>query len=294
MLFHGGISEIEKDGVDSGENMNYRKMHQNIFMTMLVCLIMLSSLPLNMAFAEESGSGSLQDPYIVKIAFNGESELSAGTQGDVSGSITYAWGYYDKTQHTSADGVIPISGATGSEYTVTNYTNENIMYFCWVYVNATLRGTVYYEFKIKAPANPTTDPDDNMDPPQGISAPVPTGAGQPVNGSFSSQDDQPVNITKIPAAVKVKPAKRGKVSVSWKKLKKTKKMKALLGKIKSVQIQYSTDPDFRQDVHSKTIRKNKTKVDLKLQKNTVYYIRVRYAGSTGVSNWSAKRRVMAR
>lgn len=102
--------------------------------------------------------------------------------------------------------------------------------------------------------------------------------------------EEPITISKTPASVKAK-AKKNKVTVTWKKIKKTKKTKALLAQIKSVQVQYSTDPTFTQNTVTKTVGKNKTKVVLKLQKKTQYYIRVRYVGSDGVSRWSKAKRV---
>ena len=77
------------------------------------------------------------------------------------------------------------------------------------------------------------------------------------------------------------------MTVTWKKIKKSKKTKALLGQIKSIQVQYSTDPNFTTDVNTKTVGKKKTKAVLKLQRKTQYYVRVRYVGSDGVSNWGA-------
>ena len=103
----------------------------------------------------------------------------------------------------------------------------------------------------------------------------------------------PVTIAKVPASAKAKAGKKGKVTVSWKKIKKTKKTKTLLKQIKGIEVQYSTDPTFATNVQTKNLGKKKTKVTLKgLQKKTVYYIRVRYIdGAGGVSNWSTTKKV---
>ena len=101
---------------------------------------------------------------------------------------------------------------------------------------------------------------------------------------------EPITINKVPSSVKAK-AKKNKVTVSWKKIKKNKSGKKLLKQIKSIQVQYSTDPKFKQNVKTKMVGKKKTKVKLKLQKKTTYYIRVRYKGSNGFSKWSKVRRV---
>lgn len=101
-----------------------------------------------------------------------------------------------------------------------------------------------------------------------------------------------INIAKVPSSVKAK-AKKNKVTVTWKKIKKTKKTKTLLNQIKGIEVQYSTDPTFATNVQTKNLGKKKTKVILKgLQKKTVYYIRLRYTdGAGGVSNWSATKKV---
>ena len=299
--------------------MSYRKMRRNIIVTIMACLVLLVGLSWKSCFAQD----------VIPMRGVGEEEISgkkaiplnAIAIPSVSGSVTFSWKSYRKAATQPAtysylqnntvssletksvservtesihmdNGTVEQKEVAKNSYTVpvSLLNDPTIGFYCEMSDTNGLLGVVYWEFTI---AEQVTEPQDNPDLSQGYGSPVPS-TGQPVNGSFSPQDDQPVNITKVPAAVKVKPAKRGKISVSWKKLKKTKKTKALLGKIKSVQIQYSTDPGFQQDVHSKTIRKNKTKADLKLQKNTIYFVRVRYVGSTGVSNWSATRRVRAR
>ena len=102
--------------------------------------------------------------------------------------------------------------------------------------------------------------------------------------------EEPITISKAPSSVKAK-AKKNSSTVSWKKIKKNKAGKKLLKQIKSIQVQYSTDPKFEQDPVTKNVGKKKTKVKLKLQKKTTYYIRVRYVGKDGVSRWSKVKRV---
>lgn len=97
-----------------------------------------------------------------------------------------------------------------------------------------------------------------------------------------------VTVSATPSVKKPKVASKGKVTVSWKKIKTNKKGKALLKTIKNIEVQYSTDPTFATNVVSKTVGKKKTKITLKLQKKTQYYFRVRYIGNDGgVSKWSA-------
>ena len=52
-----------------------------------------------------------------------------------------------------------------------------------------------------------------------------------------------------------------------------------------IQVQYSTDKKFNQNVTNKKTGKNKTKVTFKPKKKTTYYVRVRYYGNDGVSKW---------
>lgn len=112
----------------------------------------------------------------------------------------------------------------------------------------------------------------------------------PTTATQTTQVEQPITIAKTPASVKAK-AKKNKVTVSWKKIKKNKKTKALRAQIKAIEVQYATDVNFTQNVGSKTVKKGKTKAVLKLQRKTVYYVRVRYLGADGVSNWSKTKRV---
>lgn len=101
---------------------------------------------------------------------------------------------------------------------------------------------------------------------------------------------QPV-IQKKPSSVKVKAKKKGKVTVSWSKIKNTKKNKKLLNQIKSIEVQYSTDPTFIENRVVKKVGKKKTSVSLKLKSQTRYYFRVRYVGKGGTSYWSAMKSV---
>ena len=99
-----------------------------------------------------------------------------------------------------------------------------------------------------------------------------------------------ITIPKKPAKVKTK-ARKNKVVVSWKRIKKNKKTKALRAMIKNIEVQYSTDPSFPKEATvTRIIKKNKSKPVLRgLQRKTLYYVRVRYVGADGVSNWKTKR-----
>ena len=81
------------------------------------------------------------------------------------------------------------------------------------------------------------------------------------------------------------------VTVSWKKIKKTRG--GMLKQVASIEIEYSTDPNFTKDTTATTtVGKKKTKVVLNLQRKTTYFVRVKYrAKNGGVSNWSSTKRV---
>lgn len=90
-----------------------------------------------------------------------------------------------------------------------------------------------------------------------------------------------------PPSVKAK-AKKNKVIVSWKKITD----KNLLKEIRSIEVQYSTDKKFKKNLKTKkNISKSKTKITLKLKKKKTYYIRVRYKGAEGYSEWSKVKKV---
>lgn len=98
-----------------------------------------------------------------------------------------------------------------------------------------------------------------------------------------------ITINYTPRKLKAK-AKKKKITVSWKKIKKTKKTKTLLKQIHGIEVQYSTDPGFPVESSVKVpLGKKKTKLVLKgLQPKTQYFVRVRYTdGAGGYSNWSA-------
>ena len=95
---------------------------------------------------------------------------------------------------------------------------------------------------------------------------------------------------KAPASVKTE-VRKNKVTVSWKKIRNTEKNRKLIERIKGIQIQYATDPVFRENRKTKTVGKGKTSAVLKLKKKTTYYVRVRYIGKGEVSKWSKTRKV---
>ena len=134
-------------------------------------------------------------------------------------------------------------------------------------------------------------PNNTVEAPPTISSsepPIPETVVTPME--IPSVVEEPITIPKTPAAVRVT-TKKNKATITWKKLKVTKKTKKQLGKIKAVQIQYSSDPNFKDNVITKKLGKNKTKVAINIPKGTTMYIRLRYVGADGVSRWAGPKRV---
>ena len=98
-----------------------------------------------------------------------------------------------------------------------------------------------------------------------------------------------ITIAKKPAKFKAKAAKKGKVNLTWTKLAKKGKTKALFAQVKNYEIQYSTDKTFATGVVKKTAGKKKAKLTLKLKPKMTYYVRIRYTdGKGGYSPWVLK------
>ena len=115
-----------------------------------------------------------------------------------------------------------------------------------------------------------------------------------VTVSFTEDNKKASGEMPAPASVKAN-SKKSKVIVTWKKIRKTKKNEAVLSQIRKIQIQYSTDPSFRQNLLTKTVGVKKTKLILKgLSKKVAYYIRVRYVGNNCTSKWSNPKRVITK
>ena len=98
-----------------------------------------------------------------------------------------------------------------------------------------------------------------------------------------------ITIAKKPAKFKAKAVKKGKVNLTWTKLAKKGKTKALFAQVKNYEIQYSTDKTFATGVVKKTAGKKKAKLTLKLKPKMTYYVRIRYTdGKGGYSPWVLK------
>ena len=101
------------------------------------------------------------------------------------------------------------------------------------------------------------------------------------------QSDEQVTLKKL-KSVKLKAVSKKKIKVSWKKLSKK-----LRKEVKKIQIQVSTDPEFKTILKEKFVSSKKTSYTVSgLKKNTKYYIRVRaYTEKDGikhVSEWVKK------
>ena len=105
----------------------------------------------------------------------------------------------------------------------------------------------------------------------------PASAGSPAPSAGS------VTVSQSPSSVKAK-VKKNKVVLSWRNIIKE-------GWVKSIQIQYASNPSFTKGKGMKTVGKSKTSATLKLKSHKTYYIRLRYKGIDGFSKWSAVKKV---
>ena len=105
----------------------------------------------------------------------------------------------------------------------------------------------------------------------------------------------PVNYVKSmsKAAPSLSAQKNGMVTVNWDRFRDKIKNSKVWKSAKYIEVQYSTDKDFLQDVKTKKIRKgsvNKAKAKSalsKLERKKTYYIRARLLDEQGLgSNWS--------
>ena len=175
----------------------------------------------------------------------------------------------------------------GTDYTVSHANNTNVgTATLTVSGRGNYSGSISKTFAIKKPSAPATPQPAPITKPSTPATPQPAPIAAP-SAPIVVQD--PITIATSPASVKAK-AKKAKVTVSWKKLHK-KKQKALLAQIQSIQVQVATDLGFENIVANRNVGKKKTKLAVKLQKKTQYYVRVRYIGNGGYSNWSVVKSV---
>lgn len=257
--------------------MRYGRLQKSMIAVVCACLAMLLVSVRSMAY--KSGSGTSADPYISEIASDGECDLGAspdaGTRQNYPNAVfTYAWGRYDKTTQKPDEDSELIQSETGSSCIVKNLTNANIVYFCRIYADGDLLGTIFFGFELR-PAKADTSKDSQADNPSG------------------SSDKLPKTAAKVSGTITTKAAK-SKVTISWKKVKDTKKTKKTLGKIRYVQVQCASDMKFAKTVISKKVKKSKTKAVFSLTRKQTWYFRIRYIGTKGVSRWSKVGRIKVR
>ena len=115
-----------------------------------------------------------------------------------------------------------------------------------------------------------------------------------IKGSYDSDTvaEEKITVSKKPS-IKKPVAAKNRITVKWSHFKHTKKKaKAIWKKIKKVQVQCATDKGFTNIVKTAAVGKGRTKAVIKgLQKNTTYYLRVRYFDGTGYSKWSGVKKI---
>ena len=128
-----------------------------------------------------------------------------------------------------------------------------------------------------------SNPDSGQQPPQQEQPPQDQQPDQP----SEPQSDEKIVFSKL-KKMKLKAVSKKKIKVSWKKLsKKVRK------EVKQIEIQVSTDPEFRTILKTKLVKSSKTSYTISgLKKKTTYYVRIRAYNEKGglkyVSEWVAK------
>ncbi len=118
-----------------------------------------------------------------------------------------------------------------------------------------------------------------------------TTAAQTASSTAAAATAQSITISKKPGSVKAT-AKKNKIKITWKNFaKKTKKLKAVWKKIWYTEVQCSTSKAFNENLVTKNVKRNKSSLTLNLNRKTVYYVRIRYVSTDGVSNWSSVKRI---
>ena len=233
--------------------------------------------PVSVTFTIKKAVPTVTAPAAKNLTCNGQAQALVNAGKATGGTMQYALG----TDTTSAPATgwstsVPVGTNTGSYYVwykVAGDSNHNDSAPSCVVV------------KINTNDIPGNQNAGNQSPDSNGKDP----GGKTLKDSDQGTADQ-ITISKKPSSVKAK-VKKNKVTVSWKKIKKNKSGKKLLKKIKSIQVQYSTDKTFTKNVRTKKVGRKKTKAKLKLRKNTTYYIRVRYAGKSGFSKWSKVKKI---
>ena len=133
-------------------------------------------------------------------------------------------------------------------------------------------------------------PDTGSDPAPGAdpgSAPGSDPGSDPASDPGAAETNEQATLKKL-KSVKLKAVSKKKIQVSWKKLSSKDRKK-----IKKIEIQVSTDPEFRTVLKTKFVSSKKTSYTVSgLAKNTKYFVRVRaYTEKDGVryvSEWVMK------
>ncbi len=211
-------------------------------------------------------------PFYILAVHEPEPEHKHQFESTWSEDATYHW--HKCTAEGAGDDCLSDPGAAKGEHAYG--TEGDARFTCTVcgYVDSVKKAAAEAADKAQPQLYPQPDP-------QPAPQPDPPQPDPPVQPEIQ----EPITIMKAPSSVKAK-GQKSKVEVSWAKLKKNKKNKALLKQIKSIEIQAATDPDFKDIVKIKKVGKNKTKVKLKLKSKMTYFVRVRYVGSYGYSRWS--------
>ena len=237
----------------------------------------------------DTGARILNPENHIRIAKNGSTVISVKTSG-TKGKLSYVWSWIDRSRTMDW---VEVKEAKSSSCTVRNYSNPKQEYLCEVFDDLGIvdRAIFYFQFCYNHTGKWTVTKSAG-ETLQGEEVRVCTQCGY-VERRTIPASPLPVTIEKRPSLGKQKAGKKGKVTFSWKKFRKTKKTKKTWNLIKNVEVQYSTDLQFLTGVSDVMLGRGKTKLKVSgLNLNTVYYVRARYRdGSGGCSVWSSVKQI---
>ncbi len=243
---------------------------------------------LNASAQALSGAVLVGSDSTLNMSLSGSSSFT----GYVSGSITNAAG----TAVSSSVGTVAVTLDSTSTWTLT--ADSYVTSFSGSASNVNSNGhTLYVNGQALSGTTSTTSSDSSSSTSDSSSSTSDSSSSTSDSSSSTATTAKSGSSTKVtisskPVIKSVKGQKK-KITVKWKAIKKNKKGKALLKKISKIQVQYSTSKKFTKSTTvTKSLKKSKTSITIKgLKRKKTYYVRVRYAGSTGVSKWSTVKKV---
>lgn len=259
---------------------------------MLVLAVLLSLAAWSAAFAQDEGTRAAGRTKVHKGA---NIPLSVSANQGTATPVTFSWKWYHKSKkprdYHNLRTYTGKKGELSDSYLVRNYKDSDIAYYCEMTdASGQAIGAIYWEYEFAAKSTGKPDEsesskaktDGTNQQRQSTKAVEISGGVLMKAGEFKKLKKKAVSVRGLVNAS----AKDGDVTLSWKKAKNTRKSKKKIGKIRYIQVQLASNRSFTKNAAGVKVRKNKTKLFLKLQTKKTWYFRIRYIGKKGVSRWS--------